>query len=215
MGTRDGCGPVIPLFDPTRVIFVKEGHEYYVEVDETTRKLPSLSHVIKRQGMAPIYKDEVPPYVLEKAARRGDAVHAQLHNLLSGRPKSRSLPEDVGVLVTAGQTLIKKNKMVPVYTETPLFNPVFDYCCTPDFVGMVQGRPAIVDWKTTATIHWQAGFQLAGQALCFREPELFDLYIGDTRRAVLVKYDSTEFLRVARNAFQVYNDIQDLEEKYS
>ena len=195
-----------PLFDPTGIIFIKDGHEYYVDVDGTTIKPPSLSTVLRKSGLAPEYGDDIPRWVLDRAAARGDSVHASVHNVLEGRPPSEDHPD----YVERAKSLIRKYDIVSTYTEVPLYNPVFDYCCTPDVVGTVRGRNAIVDWKTTQIIHWQAGFQLVGQALCFRKPEEFDLYIGDLRRGTLQPFDSKKYMTLARTAFQLYNDVDDL-----
>lgn len=197
-----------PLFDPAKVTFVKEGHEYYVDVDGTTKKMPSLSHVLKKVGMTPEYGSDIPSYVLEKAARRGEAVHLAVSNHLQGR--EWELEEAHHSYFWEAEKLIKKYDIKAHMVETPLYNPVFDYCCTPDLVGEVRGKPAIVDWKTTTKISFQAGFQVCGQALCFREPDEFELYIGDLKNGLLQRFPSDKYMRVTRNGLQLYNDVLEI-----
>lgn len=201
-----------PLFDPAKITFVKADHTYYVEVDGKTRLLPSLSHVLKKSGMVPEYGAEIPPWILQKAANRGNDVHKATQNILTGLPWS--VDKDYADDVKHAQELIRKHRIVPQFVEIPLFNPIFDYCCTPDLVGTVDGHPAIVDWKTTSKVHPEAGFQVAGQALCFRHPEEFDLYVGDLRNGVLHKFAAEKYLRVTRFGLQLYNDVQELREEW-
>lgn len=200
-----------PLF-AGKVVYVDEGHEYYVDVDGTTKKIPSLSVLLKKQGLTPEYDREIPKHILETAAKRGSEVHTALANEIIGY--GAEVSEEIREWFENGKKLYRKHKMDATHIEVPFFNPVFDYCCTPDFVGIVEGKLSIVDWKSTKTIHPQAGFQLAGQALCFRYPEKFNLYIGDLRRGVLVPFDSSIFLTPTRTAFQLYNDVQDIVEAF-
>lgn len=199
-----------PLFDPSRIVFVKDGHEYYVDVDGKTIKAESLSRVLKKVGCSPEYGADIPSFVLEKAARRGTMVHEAVQNVLNDQPWS--VDDSHKEYVEASIKLVRDYNLVPRMVEVPLYNPIFDYCCTPDFVGEAKGKPAIVDWKTTSVVHWQTGFQVAGQALCFRHYEEFDLYIGDLKNGVMKKIDAKKFLGVTKNALQHYNDVLDLEE---
>jgi hypothetical protein len=199
--------PFVPLFSGP-VIFVEDGHEYYLEEDGETKKIPSLSSVLRRQGLTQTYDKDIPPHVLAQAAARGTEVHAAIANEIAGAAVEISEPSKY--LFENAKKLYVENKMDVVYNEVPFFNPVFSYCATPDFVGYLNGRPAILDWKTVVTVSAFVGFQLAGQALCFRHPEEFDLYVGDLRRGQLIKFDSTKYLTPARVAFQLWNDVQDI-----
>lgn len=196
------------------ILFIKQDHTYYVDADGSAHKqMPSLSYVLKRKGLAPEYDGDIPPIVMRRAAARGDSVHAAVHAHLEGR--EWKVDDAHKVYVKNAITLIDRNKMVPQFVETPLYNPVFDYCCTPDFVGTLNGKPAIVDWKTTSMIHYQAGFQVAGQALCFRKPDEFALYVGDLKNGILRPFTPAEtFLRATRNALDSYNEVQEIGEKY-
>lgn len=193
------------------IVFVKSDHTYYVNWEGKDQEMPSLSSVLKRSGLSPVYSGEIHPSVLEKAARRGDAVHAATHALLEGRDWEVD-PAHTDYMERA-KRLIGVHKMQVEYAEKPLFNPVFEYCCTPDFVGYVDGKPAIVDWKTTSRVHFQAGFQVAGQALCFREPDMFDLYVGDLTKGTLRPFASEKYLRVTRHALATYNEVLEIEEE--
>jgi hypothetical protein len=204
--------PFTPLF-AGNIIFIEDDHTYYVDVDGATKQMPSLSTVLKKQGLTPEYSGDIPEYVLKQAAARGQEIHTAIANELVG--SSSDVRPENAYLFESAKKLYQDHAMEVTSIEVPLFNPVFDYCCTPDFVGLVDGRPAIVDWKTTTKIAPQAGFQLAGQALCYRHPEAFDLYIGDLRRGVLVPFRSELFLSPARAAFQLYNDVREVVEAHA
>jgi hypothetical protein len=202
-----------PLFDPEKVTFVEEGHEYYVEVDGETKQFPALTHVLRACGLGVEYDKAIPESVLEKARIRGTSVHKAVENHINGKPWE--VDELHTGYVDRGIALLGRHRMSAQMVERPLFNPVFEYCTMPDFVGLVDGRLGLVDWKTTSKINWKTGFQLAGQALCFRNPEAFKLYVGDLKNGILQPVpDPDVFLRVAREAFQVYNEVQDMEELY-
>lgn len=200
------------------ITFVEEGHEYFVDLDGETKKMPSLSSLLRKKGLVHEYDSEIHPAIMAKAAARGTSVHKAAHALLEGR--EWEVAEAHLPYVHHAKKLIDKYKMEAVYAEVPLYNPVFEYCTTPDFVGTLNGKsrkgPAIVDWKTSSVCHWEYGFQVAAQALCFREPDIFDLYIGDLKRGNLVLIKNPgEYLRIVREAFQNYNDVLALEEAVS
>lgn len=194
------------------MVFVESDHSYFVEVDGVTLNPPSLSQVLRKKGLTPEYKKDIPEHVLKAAAARGTEVHAAIANEIMG--SEVTISEPAKYLYENAKKLYVEYDMKADFVETPFFNPVFDYCSTPDLVGSIKGRPAIVDFKTTVEIHPQAGFQLAGQALCFRHPEKIDLYIADLRRGTLIPFPSELFLTPAREAFQNYNDVEDAVEAF-
>lgn len=207
-GLGYGTQSVTPLFDPSLITFVKQGHEYYVEVDGTTIKPHSLSQLLKKTGLAPVYDKDIPEYVLEKARLRGESVHLAVQNHLTGKPWEVDSAH-MSYLDNA-QRLLEKHSIKAEMVETPLFNPIFDYACTPDLIGNIDGKPIVLDWKTSASPSRYHGFQVAGQALCFRNPEQFDLYVGDLKRGQLIKFDDNRYLRIAKEAFQLYLDVDEL-----
>ena len=56
---------------------------------------------------------------------------------------------------------LKHHKLEPICIETPLTSDRFGYGGTPDFIGLVDGRLEIMDYKTGSGIYGTAFYQVA------------------------------------------------------
>lgn len=55
----------------------------------------------------------------------------------------------------------KSHKLAPIILETPMSSDVYGYGGTPDFIGLVNGRLEIIDFKTGKGIFAESLYQLA------------------------------------------------------
>jgi hypothetical protein len=59
------------------------------------------------------------------------------------------------------QSWLKGHKLEPICIETPLTSDRYGYGGTPDFIGLVDGRLEIIDYKTGNGIYGTAFYQIA------------------------------------------------------
>lgn len=125
--------------------FLEDTHTYLLEGQE----LPSVSQlcVPLRQE---IYKD-VPKWQLEAAAHRGTAVH-EASEALDTTGKAEIDGEFLPYL-TAYKTFLQEHPPLWAMIERPCYHPTQHYAGTIDRYGRVDGYRALVDIKTTYTVH--------------------------------------------------------------
>lgn len=127
------------------LIFLEEPHVYELDGEE----LPSVSEVTRFIARE-LYSD-IPQHILDNAADRGTRVHKLTESL--DRYGSCEADEVELPYITAYVDFRKKHKIQWEKIEWSTYNPERKYAGTIDRMGMVDGEMAIVDLKTTSTIH--------------------------------------------------------------
>lgn len=134
-------------FDPER-------HEYFLD----DRLLPSVTQII-----APLYDfTMIKPAHLEYAGLRGDAVHYGCELLDHGTLDWSTVQPGIVGYIRGWQ---KYCADVPIHwsaIEHRAYHRTLMYAGTLDRHGMVRGRLAVVDIKTSTTMNAAIGVQLAG-----------------------------------------------------
>lgn len=104
----------------------------------------------------------------QKAADAGSLAHSMVENAIHGRDELEGIPEtEADVLAQARQGLqawrdwSRVMKVDYVLTETPMVSEKYAYGGTPDAVGHVDGKLALIDWKTGNAVYGDAIIQMA------------------------------------------------------
>jgi hypothetical protein len=140
--------------------FDQQKHEYFV--DQT--RLPSVSEIISSTKEKTDYS-MVPEHVLKRAAEIGHEVHrvVELHIKDGGPLKTEH--SGAAKYMPAVRAFFRCGVLEPVHSEMKLYHPEYMYAGTVDVVGLVNGKPAIVDFKTTNVLNkGSVALQLAAYA---------------------------------------------------
>lgn len=126
----------------------------------------------------------VPPHVLEAAANFGKAVHraCELDDL--GELDEATLDDALLPYLQAWRKFSAEHAVQWDQIEQPNYHATLRYAGTPDRFGKVNGRPTVVDIKSTAQLYPSVGPQLAAYANALQNPYA-------DRLAVQLKADGT------------------------
>ena len=128
-----------------RLMFYSEDHTYTVD----NQPLPSVSELtrfISRELYA-----EINQSVLDRAADRGTRVHKVTEAL--DKYAEAECDDDILPYLQGYLEFRKKHKCEWSHIEKAMYHPEQMYAGCLDRIGTVDGEPAIVDIKTTSSIH--------------------------------------------------------------
>lgn len=128
-----------------QLIFFDQGHTYTLDGEE----VPSVSQLCRFLSRE-IY-GTVAQYTLDRAADRGARVHKACEALdVYGQV---NVTEDIAPYVTAYLKFRQEHEAAWNIVERSLAHPKERYAGTIDRYGTLDGRKALVDLKTTYTVH--------------------------------------------------------------
>jgi hypothetical protein len=112
--------------------------------------------------------------VRQQAADAGSMVHAMVENSIHGRDKWEGIPpldEKTNAQAEQGFSSFQDWSRVMhvqyLATETPMVSESFRYGGTPDALGTVDGKLALLDWKSSNAVYGDYIIQLAAyKVLC-------------------------------------------------
>ncbi len=153
----------------TEIIFDENTHTYFNQ----GKVLPSVSEIMR--GLSETHYANIPPQVLEKAAKRGTKVHKaiELYELHGTTPEKEIKPYLLRYKVAK-----KLNGFEPVSLELMLSNDRF--CGMLDCIAKLDDKQIIIDFKNTAKINTDLlEVQMAGYLeLCeFNEIPIDEIYV--------------------------------------
>ena len=124
-------------FDPVE-------HVYTVGSDQ----VPSVTTILKASDLYGEY-GAIPEHILKRAGEIGTEVHRVIESyLVDGEPLTTDDPSVERYLV-GFRSFAELDLLTTSATECRLWHPEMWYAGTVDWVGLINGRPSIVDWKTT------------------------------------------------------------------
>jgi PD-(D/E)XK nuclease superfamily len=139
--------------------FIADTHTYLLD----GQKVQSVTGILKASGLIDFSK--IPPFILEKARDRGSIVHAAIHAALDRdldrASFDRDFPEYVPYL-DAWSAFCEQRRFVPVLTEHRLASRRLRVAGTLDSLGLLDGSPVLLDWKSGRAEDCAADLQLAG-----------------------------------------------------
>ena len=128
-----------------QLLFFDQGHTYTLDGEE----VPSVSQLCRFLSRE-IY-GTVAQYTLDRAADRGTRVHKACEALdVYGKV---NVTEDIAPYVTAYLKFRQEHEVAWSMVERSLAHPKERYAGTIDRYGTLDGRKALVDLKTTYTVH--------------------------------------------------------------
>lgn len=154
------------------LLFFDEGHKYTLDGEE----LPSVSELCRFLSRE-IY-GEITQYKLDNAAERGTAVHKATEIL--DKYGTVDVQDDILPYLQAYLTFRKEHEVEWSKIEYALHHPEDRYAGTIDRFGMLDGKKALVDLKSTYTVHkplCAASLNLYRRALQANGIEVEVLYI--------------------------------------
>lgn len=105
---------------------------------------------------------------LTQAANAGSLAHHMVENVIHGRDEMEGVPEvpfatlqQAKQGLTAFQDWSRVMQVEYVLTETPMVSEKYAYGGTPDAIGHVDGKLALLDWKTGNRVYADAIIQMA------------------------------------------------------
>ena len=123
------------VFDAEKHLYLYDGHIY-----------PSVTEIC-----APLQSFDVNPAVLQQAQRRGTQVHEYCQLIDYGiEPDSLEVEPELAGYVLAYMRFLRDYKPEWDMIEQPLVSTAEKYAGTLDRFGKIDGRPWLVDLKTTA-----------------------------------------------------------------
>lgn len=112
--------------------------------------------------------DSVPPNVLKAAQERGTMVHliCELHDL--GELDPDAIPGELRGYYDAYLDFLAKHPCIWLGVEEKVFHPLLRYAGTADRRGMVEGKKAVLDIKTSEQLYRSVGPQLSAYLEAYR-----------------------------------------------
>lgn len=146
------------IFDPENHIYTLDGVA-----------IPFYSAIAKAEGLSDYFG--VNSEVMEAARKFGDAGHLMLKlfvedNLDEGTLDANLIPYLNGYKKFAGEHEIKN---IPGWIECPTFSARWRYGIKPDWIGYVDGKVTVIEWKFTSAIMPSVAIQTAAQKVAFEE----------------------------------------------
>lgn len=125
------------------------------------QRLPGVTEILKGLGIID-YR-----WAQERDLIRGQAVHLACKYLAENCLDWTSVDPSIRGYVEAYQKFLKDTSFLPQVCEKPMFNLIYRFSCTPDQIGVLNGRDTICEIKTGSTPPW-VGLQTAAQALAYK-----------------------------------------------
>lgn len=149
--------------------------------------------------------------VTSAAADFGTLGHELFEKILTNQPFE--VPETHKVHILNFQKWIAENDVKPISCEQTLISRKHGFAGTADFIGQVNGKTVIVDWKTSRSYSIKNGWQLAGYRMAAIEEGLVDDTCGmigvqiarDTGEVKAFVYEHIDFCEHAfRSSLDVF-----------
>ena len=138
----------------TKVDFDAASHSYKVG----GRPVPGVTSILVANGLI----DST--WFNDVSRWRGTAAHLACQYDDESDLKIESVPVEVRGHLEGWRKFRSDTGFVPIHIEKPVWSPE-GFCGTPDRIGMLGGRPSIIDLKTSASAYPWVGLQLAGYAI--------------------------------------------------
>lgn len=176
--------------------FIEDGHRYLLGEKE----IPSVSEIIR--FMAREVYGEADKFAMDQAADRGTRVHRAAEEIdRTGRCECDS---DIAGYVNAYAKFLSEHQVEWIDIEKPVYNEASWYAGTLDRAGYIDGKPVILDIKTTKKITGKNKLLYAAQLTAYRaaydghdDSDLFILQLKDDGTYKLIKLEEKSTLFIS------------------
>lgn len=171
------------------LVFEKESHSYFVK----GKNIASVTQVIQKAGLIDTQ------WFTDFARDRGSAVHEAIHLDIHNNLFYDGLHEVIKPYVDAWLKFKKDTRAVPILRlcEKPQYNPIYGYVGTPDYVGTLNSRYVLIDYKTGASpvAHIQTAAYSRFPEIMPYMPERYSLRLFNDGKYKLIPHkDENDFL---------------------
>jgi hypothetical protein len=145
-------------------------------LDEATHTYRYAGAVVPSvtQVLAPLFNwDAVPPEVLERKRLIGDAVHKAIALDLADDLDEASIVEPWASYFEGWRKFKRDSGFVCLAYEEPVYHEQLRYAGTFDLFGLLKGKPAKIDTKSTHVLHPAVGPQTAAYDEARRRGSLY------------------------------------------
>lgn len=129
--------------------YYPETHTYWLD----GKQIPSVTQLVSVYG-PDMEADEIEAQIAP-ATERGTVMHDYLHHRLTGEDADEivEVPDIYADYIDGVELFLAEHSLEPVALETPMFSDApLPFAGTPDFVGIFDGTPAILDWKFVSSL---------------------------------------------------------------
>ena len=149
----------------------------------------SVTEVLREAGLVDF--SMVPAGLLEAARIRGTRVH-RLTELIDRGDTQLDVDDDMLGYVDAYERFRKEVPFEIQLIEKEVWSKHYRYAGRVDRVGLLNGHPSILDYKTGLTVEWWEGLQLAGYEVCLANyPTVIKPDVRHRRYALHLRPDGT------------------------
>ena len=124
--------------------FDPENHIYRVDGSIVTSVTQAMDDIVDKR------------WFTDEGRERGQAVHAAIEFKNDGDLDEDSIHPTIAPYVQASDKFDRESGFVSILCERKGYHPRHRYCGKPDKIGMLNGRPAVIDYKTGKPQDWAA-----------------------------------------------------------
>lgn len=139
--------------------FDKKTHKYFVD------KIPCVSVTTILQELGFIDLSNVPQDILDYASLRGTYTHKAIELYLQGKLNESTLDPAIQPYFQGFKKFASEHELKPLHLEKMFAIKHLLLVGTVDFIGLVDGKLTICDWKTSAKLSKSAALQIGGYLL--------------------------------------------------
>lgn len=126
-----------------------------------------VSSILKRAGLVDL--SGIPAEVLERARQFGSVVHKVCELYDKKTLDISTVAEPIFPYLEAWQAFIKDLSVEIQEIEMPVYSKRFWYAGTPDRIATMNGKPTILDLKSSSSIYPSMRLQLAAYQVAYEE----------------------------------------------
>jgi hypothetical protein len=134
------------------------------------REVRGVTSVLRNAGV--LDYSMIPHDVLERAGRRGTAVHKAMHAYALGTLDTAALDAGIAGYVVAGIRFHEESGLVPANAERIVYHEQYDYAGMYDLDCVIQDELWLVDYKTGLVLDGHRA-QLAAYVNCRPKPRRY------------------------------------------
>jgi hypothetical protein len=161
--TANNTGVIIELIMEDILTFDPIKHCYSLN----GKPMNGVSSILKRSGLVDF--SGIPIETLERARQFGVAVHKVCELYDKKTLDVSSVAEPIFPYLEAWQAFLKDHTIEIIEIEKPVYSKRFWYAGTPDRIATMNGKPTILDLKSSSSIYPSMRLQLAAYQIAYEE----------------------------------------------
>jgi hypothetical protein len=198
------------MIDPNAIKFEPESHQYslYSQTAQRWEPVPSVTQVLQAMGFVDT------AFFTEESRTRGTYVHKLIELHISQELDENTVDESLHGYFDAFRRFREEADIdTDTWTvEKPLASKVHRFAGTPDFVGIINGRCAVIDLKTSATVSASEQLQTAAYKILIDETHQqgmpvthrFSLHVSSEGKYKVIEHKDRQDAQIFKSALACY-----------